>query len=75
MIAKMMDTVSTFESSVNIYQTTRHIPEDSHIYIRRREKTSPAINLSQKRVQCREHGNEPSDYIKGQELFDQLRDY
>jgi hypothetical protein len=34
--AKMMEPVSTSETSVNFYQTTwRSIPEDSHLYIRR----------------------------------------
>jgi hypothetical protein len=34
----MMEAVSSSETSVNIYQTTRHnIPEDSHLHIRRRE--------------------------------------
>jgi hypothetical protein len=32
MIALMMEAVSTFEMSVNFYQTARrHIPEDSHL--------------------------------------------
>jgi hypothetical protein len=34
----MMEAVSTCETSVNIYHTTRlSIPEDSHLYTRRRE--------------------------------------
>jgi hypothetical protein len=38
-IAFMMEAVSTSETSVNIYQTTRrNIPEDSHLHARRREK-------------------------------------
>jgi hypothetical protein len=37
-IALMMDAASTSETSVNFYQTTqRNIPEDSHLYTRRRE--------------------------------------
>jgi hypothetical protein len=36
-IVLMMKTVNISETSVNIYQTTRHnIPEDSHLHIRRR---------------------------------------
>jgi hypothetical protein len=38
-IALMMETASTSETSVNFYQTTRSsIPEESHLYSRRREK-------------------------------------
>jgi hypothetical protein len=34
----MMETVSTSETSVNFYQTTRRLcREDSHLYTRRRE--------------------------------------
>jgi hypothetical protein len=34
----MMEAVSTSETSVNFYETTRrNIPEDSHLHIRRRE--------------------------------------
>jgi hypothetical protein len=34
----MMEAVSTSKTSVNLYQTTRrNNPEDSHLYIRRRE--------------------------------------
>jgi hypothetical protein len=34
LIALMMEAVSTSETSVNFYQTTRrNIPEDSHIHI------------------------------------------
>jgi hypothetical protein len=37
-MALMMVTVSTSETSVNFYQTTRrNIPEDSHLHIRRRK--------------------------------------
>jgi hypothetical protein len=37
-IALMMEMVSTSETSVNFYQTTRrNIPEGSHIHTRRRE--------------------------------------
>jgi hypothetical protein len=37
-IALMMDAVSIFEMSINIYQTTRcNIPEDSCLHTRRRE--------------------------------------
>jgi hypothetical protein len=36
--ALTMDAASTFETSVNFYQTTwRNIPEDSHLHTRRRE--------------------------------------
>jgi hypothetical protein len=38
MIAPTMEGISTSETSVNIYQTTRrNIPEDSHLHTRRRE--------------------------------------
>jgi hypothetical protein len=34
----MMESGSTSEMSVNVYQTTQHnIPEDSHLHTRRRE--------------------------------------
>jgi hypothetical protein len=34
LIALMMEAVSTFETSVNFYQTTRcNIPEDSHLHL------------------------------------------
>jgi hypothetical protein len=37
-IGTMMEAVTTFETSVNFYQTTRHnVPEDSHLHIRRHE--------------------------------------
>jgi hypothetical protein len=37
-IALMMEAVSSSETSVNIYQTTRRdFPEDSHLHTRRRE--------------------------------------
>jgi hypothetical protein len=37
-IALMIEAVSTYETSVNFFQTTRrNIPEDSHLHIRRRE--------------------------------------
>jgi hypothetical protein len=37
-IALMMETVSTSETSVNFYETIRrNIPEDSHLHTRRRE--------------------------------------
>jgi hypothetical protein len=37
-VAMMMEAVSTSETSVNCYQTTRrNIPEDSHLHTRRRE--------------------------------------
>jgi hypothetical protein len=40
-----MEAVSTSETSVNFYETTRrNIPEDSHLYTRRRE------NLKSRRV-------------------------
>jgi hypothetical protein len=39
LIALMMEAVSTSETSVNIYQTTRrNIPEDSHLLTGRREE-------------------------------------
>jgi hypothetical protein len=43
----MMEAVSTPETSVNIYQTTRrNIPEDSHFHTRRRENLkSHPVNL------------------------------
>jgi hypothetical protein len=38
LIALMMETASTSETSVNFYQTTwRNNPEDSHLHIRHRE--------------------------------------
>jgi hypothetical protein len=38
LIALMMEAVSTYETSVNLYHTTRrNIPENSHLHIRRRE--------------------------------------
>jgi hypothetical protein len=36
-IALMMDAVNTSETTVSLYQTTRHISEDSHLHTRRRE--------------------------------------
>jgi hypothetical protein len=47
-IAMMMETVSTSETSVNFYQTTRrNIPEESHLYIRCRENLKThLVNLS-----------------------------
>jgi hypothetical protein len=36
-IALMMEAVSTSETSVSFYQTTRHILEDIHLQTRRRE--------------------------------------
>jgi hypothetical protein len=37
-IALMMEAVSTSETSVSFYQTTRHnIPEDSHLHTRGRQ--------------------------------------
>jgi hypothetical protein len=40
----IMETVSTFETSVSFYQTTRHnIPEDTHLHTRRLE--NPKSNL------------------------------
>jgi hypothetical protein len=38
LIALMMEAASTFETSVNFYQTTRfNNPEDRHLHARRRE--------------------------------------
>jgi hypothetical protein len=38
MLIALMEAVSTSETSVNFYQTTRHdIPEDSHLHTHRRE--------------------------------------
>jgi hypothetical protein len=40
----MMEAVSTSETSVNFYQTTRrNIPEDRHLPSRRREKLKPYL--------------------------------
>jgi hypothetical protein len=45
MIALMMKAVSTSKTSVNFYQTTWHnIPEDSHIYARRRENLKSYVD-------------------------------
>jgi hypothetical protein len=46
-IALMMEAASTFEMSVNFYQTTRrNIPDDSHLHTRRRENLkSHLVNL------------------------------
>jgi hypothetical protein len=53
LIALQMEAVSTSETSVNFYQTTRrNIPEDSHLHTRRCE------NL-------KSHGNEPSGSMNG----------
>jgi hypothetical protein len=42
----MMEAVSTFETSVNVYQTTLRInPEDNHLHIRRRENLKSHFNL------------------------------
>jgi hypothetical protein len=47
---EMMETVSSSETSVNIYQTTRcSIPEDSRLHTRRRENLKSHLqNFSQK---------------------------
>jgi hypothetical protein len=38
LIALMMAATNTSETSLNVYQTTRHdIPEDIHLHTRRRE--------------------------------------
>jgi hypothetical protein len=43
----MVEAVSTFETSVNFYQTTRcNIPEDSYINIRRRENLKSHLGIS-----------------------------
>jgi hypothetical protein len=45
-VALMMDTVSAFETSVSIYQTTRRsIPEDSHLHTRRHGNQKYHITL------------------------------
>jgi hypothetical protein len=31
-LALMMEAVSTYETSINFYETTRHITEDYHLY-------------------------------------------
>jgi hypothetical protein len=49
-IALMMETASTFETSVNIYQTTRrNIPEESHLRARRCEN----LKSQAEQVGCR----------------------
>jgi hypothetical protein len=51
-IALMMEAVSTSETSVNFYQTTRRYnPEDSHLHIRRRENLKSNVLISLCRVQ------------------------
>jgi hypothetical protein len=41
-----MEAASTFEMSVNFYQTTRpNNPEDSHLHTRRRENLKSNIKL------------------------------
>jgi hypothetical protein len=46
--ALMMEAASTFQTSVNFYQTTRrNNPEDSHLHIRRREKPKSQPVLKQ----------------------------
>jgi hypothetical protein len=48
-----MEAISTYETSVNFYQTTRrNIPEDSHLHTRRRENLK-SNKLAQDRVQWR----------------------
>jgi hypothetical protein len=43
---KMMEAVSTSETSVDFYQTTRrNIPKDSHFHIRRRKSMSTKRDL------------------------------
>jgi hypothetical protein len=42
----MMETVSTSETSVNFYQTTRrNIPEDRHAHTRRRENLKSQFSM------------------------------
>jgi hypothetical protein len=45
-IAETMEAVSTSETSVNFYQTTRRsiIPEDIHLHVRRTESRSKVVN-------------------------------
>jgi hypothetical protein len=46
-IALMMEAASTFETSVNSYQTTRcNNPEDSHLQTRRRENLKSHIRIA-----------------------------
>jgi hypothetical protein len=62
-IALMMVAVSTSETSVNFYETTRrNVQEDSHLYTHRRE------NL-------KSHGNKFLGSIKRREFLDWLSDY
>jgi hypothetical protein len=45
-IALMMEAVKTFETSVNVYQTTRcYNPEDSHLRTHRRENLKSYLLL------------------------------
>jgi hypothetical protein len=47
LVALMMESVSTFETSINLYETARHnIPDNSHLHILRRE------NLKSHRDEC-----------------------
>jgi hypothetical protein len=57
LIALIMDTVSTYKTSVRFYQTTRrNVSEDSHLHTRRRENLKSnhvhvsSLLVSQERV-------------------------
>jgi hypothetical protein len=61
--AMMMEAVSTSETSVNFYQTTRrNIPEDSHLHNRRRKNLKSKINSERKTCKILgSHGGEDFD--------------
>jgi hypothetical protein len=46
-ITLMMEEASTYETSVNFYQTTRgNNPDDSHLHTRRRENLKSQLHKS-----------------------------
>jgi hypothetical protein len=49
--ALMMEAVSTYETSVNFYQTTRrNIPEDSHLHTRHQENLKSGLPILQRSI-------------------------
>jgi hypothetical protein len=67
MIALMMEAVSTSETLVNFYQTTRrNNPEDSHLHTRRRENLkSYRLRVFENRVVRRTFGPEKNEVTGG----------
>jgi hypothetical protein len=50
-MAMMMESASTFQTSVDFYQTTwRNKPEDSHFHARRRENLKSQLNFFTYRI-------------------------